>query len=65
MARPPKPRDDYSEEVANLAKLRRLVKVDENHQDKWKKRTDSAIEALINLLIQSPKQTVTVAKPAE
>jgi hypothetical protein len=64
MPTPPKPREDYSKEVADLAKLRRLVKVDELRGNKWKSRADSAVEALINLLIQSPKQNATSPEKA-
>lgn len=65
MATPPKPREDYSKEVADLAKLRRVVGVDQRHNDKWKKATDKALESLITLLVQSPKTTETASKTTE
>lgn len=49
-----KPRDDYSSVVAILAKTRADIGVFPGH-DKWKKKTDEAIAAVIVQLTQCPK----------
>ena len=53
MARPPRPRDDYTKEVAILMALAAVVKVDANHDDSWRETTLDKIASLSQLLLVS------------
>lgn len=59
----PKPRDDYSKVVAILAKTRSEIGATVG-QDRWKKRTDTAIGELLVLLASCPKSGTKESPPA-